>query len=130
VCLLLLCAAWGCGGSAGTIAGKVSYRGKVLAGGTVTLFNADGVKIRSVPIRPDGSYRASGLPVGLTKIAVESKAPSGLPPVLVPRPPEKYDLADGATPAVPIPPHYKDAGKSGLTVEVTAGDQKHDIDLP
>jgi hypothetical protein len=117
----------GCGRSTGTLMGKVSHQGKALSGGTLTLVSESGIKIQAA-IKPDGSYRAANVPVGPLKIAVDPRG-SALPPVLVPRVPEHLRAADDG-PGPSIPRSYRDAEKSGLSCQVSGGEQTHDIDLP
>jgi len=117
----------GCGGSTGTVTGKVSFQGKVVSAGTVILLAEDGTKV-STRIRPDGTYRAS-LPVGFVKIAVNLSGPTGLPPIVVPRLPSKLvvkDQQDGSM----VLPVYTDVDQSPLGCELGRGVQTFDIDLP
>jgi hypothetical protein len=144
---VLLSALWaaGCGGT-GTVSGKVSYKGEILGGGTV-LFVSPGKKTERAPIGPDGSYMIANIPTGTVKIAVETKSAQppdaaalkrGRPPIPPDAnlPPEAensmYKSAPGSKGGkyVPIPDDYGDPDKSGLTLEVTGGNQPHDIELP
>lgn len=94
---------------AGSVTGKVTYKGKPLPGGTVTLTGKDG-KAVSGAIVEDGSYTVRAVKPGTYTMTVDTSAAKG-----------KAFVA--------IPEKYKEADKSGLTVEVKEGNQNHDIDL-
>jgi hypothetical protein len=130
--LALALLAAGCGPSAGTISGKVTYNGETLGSGTVQ-FNGPNATAMS-GIAADGTYTIPKMPVGTVQIAVETTPPppgtpqdaggkitggsmsvQGAPP-----PPGKY---------VPIPDKYKDPRTSGLSYEVKSGKQQHDLAL-
>jgi len=100
------------------VTGKVTLAGAPLSAGTV-LFMTDGGQAASAAIAADGSYTLQ-CPPGSYKVAVTP-------------PPAPDPLAGpAALPAGPpprIPARYQDLGKSGLTVEVKAGTNKHDIAL-
>jgi hypothetical protein len=134
----------GCG-SSGTVSGKVTYLGQDLGGGTV-LFSAPGKKTERATIAPDGSYTIANLPTGTVKIAVETA--SARPPdqaamrIGIPQippdanlPPEAEKSMYKSSPEnkggkyVRIPDEYGDPDKSKLTLEVTGGNQHHDIEL-
>jgi hypothetical protein len=120
----------GCGSqSSGTVTGKVTYRGEVVPAGIVFFFGS-GEQAASAQIAGDGSYEASGVPLGDVKVAV-----SGPPPR-----PSKEQAANnpmlrkrGYVPpdekSVSIPGKYSRPGTSGLGVTVTEGAQTFDIDL-
>ena len=135
----------GCSGS-GTVSGKVSCRGETLGGGTV-LFVAPGQKSVSSPISADGSYTISAIPTGTVKIAVETKTAQPLDEDArskgMPSLPKDAQLPPGAAENpiykslgtkpgkyVWIPDDYGDPEKSNLSLEVTGGNQHHDIELP
>jgi hypothetical protein len=122
----------GCGPAVGDISGKVTYKGETLGSGTVMFYGTNSATPAS--IGDDGTYTAKKVPVGPMKITVETSPPAGGgkggPASLnqgtmivdgqpVP-PPGKY---------VEIPNKYKDAKASGLTLDVKAGKQQHDIPL-
>jgi hypothetical protein len=86
----------------GTVAGRVTFRGKPLVEGTVTFITR--VAKTTGKIHPDGSYRVSGVPVGPAFIRVESR---GL----------KVPPADTPAKSMPLP------------FTVRPGPQQHDIDL-
>jgi len=117
----------GCGGSTGTITGKVSFQGKVVNAGSVLLLAEDGTRV-STRIRPDGTYRAS-LPVGFVKIAVNLSGPTDLPPIVVPRLPSKL-VVKGHQEGPMVLPVYTDVDQSPLGCQVGRGVQTFEIDLP
>lgn len=137
-----LCAALvalaGCGGGTTDVSGKVTHQGKAVVYGTVLILS-DGAQPKSGVIGPDGTFTVSGVRVGPAKVAVSSPRPPGSEPAKKARagrdgdddkpPPEE-------TPAAPevikswfaIPDKYGDPAKSGLTVEIKAG-QPLELDL-
>jgi hypothetical protein len=120
-----LAAIAGCGGSTGTITGKVSVQGKAVKAGTVIVIGEDGTTVRA-RIKPDGSYRAS-LPPGLARIAVDLGGPAGLPPIVAPRLPKNLAGNHDRLQTFPV---YSDVDKSPLMCQVGRGEQAFDIDLP
>jgi hypothetical protein len=122
-----LAAIAGCGSSTGTITGKVSFQGKAVSAGNVILLAEDGTKV-STRIKPDGTYRAS-LPVGLVRIAVDLSGPTGLPPIVVPRLPDKLVVKDHQE-GPRVLPVYTDVDQSPLSCQLDRGVQTFDIDLP
>jgi hypothetical protein len=113
---IIMAIAGGCGsGSAvGHIKGFVRLNGKPLSGGTVQFKGIDG-KDKYAPISPTGEYRIREVPQGEAKIAVLPASPDPFPGKL----PRKSD----------IPVRYQNPGTSGLTHQVTRGEQDRDIDL-
>jgi hypothetical protein len=101
----------------GTINGKVTYKGEPLPGGTVTFHPAKGKPIVG-KLQADGSFSVKGVPVGPTRVAIETES-------VKPRP--------GAPPKggkyVAIPAKYRSHMTSGLTCEVKAGNQTFDLVL-
>ncbi len=126
--LVLLALAPGCGPRTATAAGKVTYRGKPVVWGSVTLKASDG-SFHQIGLNLDGTYRLDGVPVGPAAVGVSSpdpapsarakalsdpRVPAGPPPV----PPGAW---------FPLPPKYADPATSGVTVQVGGG--PGDIDL-
>ena len=64
VCLFatMLLAA-GCGGGKADVSGKVTYKGKLLATGTVSMVGPDGM-VRQGAINVDGTYQVTGVAAG------------------------------------------------------------------
>ena len=126
----------GCGNPTGLVTGKVTVKGKPLAAGTVTFASADGSIRKMSKIGPEGTYSVLNMPTGMTKIGVIASS-IGLPAIVpepapgVKLPPELIQLlGQGQASKVSIPDHYEDPEKSGLSLEVTGGEQSFDIDIP
>src|SRR5687768_10502605 len=64
----------GCGGGSGDLTGKVTYQGKPVRMGSVSVVGGDGV-IRAGTIQDDGSYTVKDISTGTVKIAVTSPDP-------------------------------------------------------
>ena len=116
----------GCGGGK---SGKDQVTGKVTMGGNavsgeITFIGSDGKEIKS-PLGPEGNYQVSGLPKGKAEILVTKGLAAGAP---VPK-------GAGEMPGMPaagggtLPPASYAKKGNGLSVDVTGGDQKHDITL-
>ncbi|AMV27235.1 hypothetical protein VT84_22730 [Gemmata sp. SH-PL17] len=136
--LITVLALAGCGEPTTDVSGKVTYRGKPVAFGTVVVLDAAGAP-KSGQIQPDGTYRVSGVRPGPVKVAVSSPPPPGSEPSR-----KSAGGRDGdddkpplnippAAPEVikswfPIPDKYGDPNKSELTGEAKSG-QPLDIDL-
>jgi hypothetical protein len=147
-----LLAAAGCGPSAATLTGKVTYKGAALKGGNVTLIPDGSGETFSAPIQEDGRYKFEQLKSGKYKIVVETdslKPPPQRGPKLsknienkppaganIPEgagykmaPPAGQVAAENARKYVPIPANYADPAQSGLSLEVKGGSNTHDITL-
>jgi hypothetical protein len=134
--LLLLAAIWvacftaGCGprvAPTGEVYGKVTYNGKPVTAGNVKFYPEAGGEPVGTSLAPDGTYRATGVPVGRCKVAIETLSfkghISGPPPnmaKMVNAPQPKY---------VEIPRKYEEPTTSGLTIEVEKGQKPWDIEL-
>jgi hypothetical protein len=94
----------------GTVAGKVTYLGKPVAGGYfVTLVAADGKKFSSA-IQKDGTFQFNTpIAPGDFRVAIE------------PIPGQAVNLQ--------LPPRYTAEGTSGLMIRVQAGKQQVDLNL-
>jgi len=110
----------GCRGQpeVGEVTGVVRFRGQPLKSGTVIIRGADHQE-KGAAIGPDGRYRVRAVTVGPGRIKVVSH----------PRAPKGLGGEGPGDPRVEIPPHYEDLERSGLTLEVRAGKQDHDINL-
>jgi hypothetical protein len=119
----------GCSPSSTTASGKVTYQGKPVVWGSVTLVAADG-SVHQAGIEPDGTYTVSNVPVGSVKVGVESSAPP------VPGVRGRDGDARGSVPPpapppgawFPLPANLSDPAKSGLTIEIRKG-QPANIDV-
>jgi hypothetical protein len=121
---LLLAAALavgGCGGArTASVAGKVSYKGKAVTSGTVTVRALDGKAGDMGVIQTDGSFVITKAPVGPVKVAVDNPVPPGLtrggleaPPGMSPNDPEIKASRELARNFVPIPARYGNPDQSG-----------------
>jgi hypothetical protein len=124
----LLLGLTGCGSGRGTVSGKVSYRGKPLATGSVVFVGPDKTPI-TAEIGTDGTYTATGVLEGSNRVAVVSYDPATLVPT------DKAGRPTEAPPVdpklwFPIPGQYEDANTSGLVYPVTRNTTNTiDIDL-
>ena len=117
----------GCGPSGTTVEGKVTYQGKSVVWGSVTLVASDG-SVHQVGIETNGTYTIPKVPLGGAKVGVESSAP--------PKPnPNRGDARGSAAPPTPpagawfaIPVTLADPKTSGVTLDIRSG-QPADIDL-
>ena len=113
----------GCGGSASdkaTISGKVTYNGKPVTGGTLTLYSSTGAPY-PVSIKEDGTFNVSGAPIGQMGVGIDTGPARVAPPA--------GSTAPQGPPHVDIPAKYKDPKTSGLTWDVKAGKNTKDFDL-
>ena len=149
LCSLTLLAA-GCS-KGGTVSGKVYFRGQLVKAGTV-YFVPEGQSGRfNAIIQPDGSYSIPKLPRGRAKIGVASgsnsvpasafkgmgrggkvaekglkqaerigRAASGTEET-------GHDTEKAPKDVTIVPTKYADAEESGLTIDITGGDQPFDI---
>jgi len=136
---VLVTAAGGCGASNATVSGKVYYNGEPLKCGNVTFVSTDGKPSVSTRINEDGTYKFANVPSGNVKICVETESlnPEKIRgrPKYSPPPGQKAPegLSDNPSDMTgryrPIPEHFGDPEKSGLTLEVKRGNVQHDIKL-
>jgi len=123
------CFAAGCGGRAnetGDVSGKVTINGKPVTAGIVKFFPADGREPVHTGLGPDGTYRATGVPVGRSKVAIETLPFRQLTP---PPPAIAKQLGGPRTKYVPIPAKYEKPESSGLHYDVKKGAQEWEIEL-
>lgn len=116
----------------GTVKGRVTMGTQVVTGATVFFENVEqGVAINA-PLDADGnfevkSYQGDGLPVGTYKVAV---LPGGVMTVEEQGPKANEAKATRPKPNAAIPEKYHSPSTSGLTIDVTAGDNPpHLIEL-
>jgi hypothetical protein len=117
--LVLAVLATGCAKPMGNVSGTLKYNGQALDKGTITFYDKDN-QARSSEIK-DGKYEVTKVRGGTVKIAIVTPRPMTM-------------VMGGKSSTVPgakviIPDHYGDPEKSGLTLEVTRGDQTKDFDL-
>jgi hypothetical protein len=133
-CLFLSCAG-GCGPSRGTVSGKVTYKGKPVVWGTVTVVASDNMSYAGA-ITSEGAYAIPNVPHGPVKFCVTSPNPDAKKRPAETLPKHGGDDLPGADPAgalpptgswFPIPEKYADFQQSGLIGTVNT---ETVIDLP
>jgi hypothetical protein len=119
----------GCGDSVkvGTLSGKVTYKGKPLEFGSVTLQPVGGGPLARGTIQSDGTYTVTtdgkpGAPLGMNKVRVTCYSGQ--------RPGANSSGGEMSLGDSLIPEHYTKFSSSGLEVEVKAGENPpYNIDL-
>lgn len=128
----------GCGApTTGTVRGKVVYKGKPVVTGGVS-FVVNGSLPVYAPLKSDGSYEATGVPVGEAIVLVINPPPS-------PEAVGEDDLAKAenqakqteaarraareATGWFPTPPKYGDVQTTPLRNTVQPGENTYDVEL-
>src|SRR5262245_32889412 len=124
ITLCLLGFVSGCGPSGGTVSGKVTYRGKPVTMGHVTMIGSDNVQYVG-DITSEGTYSIPHVPGGPVKITVSSPNPNIAQRARAIGPGPRGgagDLEEAAPPPptaptgwVEIPPEFADPEQSGLT---------------
>jgi hypothetical protein len=99
------------------VAGKVTLDGKPFAGGTVVF--AGPTDAATAEILPDGSYRASNVPLGPVRVVIVTSGPSST----------KSQSGRGPAVQPAAPARYRDAKTSGLSLTVAEGDQVFDVPM-
>jgi hypothetical protein len=138
--LALLAPLAGCGPSTGTVTGKVTYQNEPVAGARVNVG-----PVASDLTGNDGTYKATGVPVGEAEVSVLLPAGSFGGPTMIPQggggvPPGKEGKGSGGyrpgqpnSSAVNIPPDlvekYRDPKTSGLKLTVKSGENSFPIDV-
>jgi hypothetical protein len=120
-----------------TVSGKISYKGKALGGGTIKFHpSAEGAGMVPGNIKPDGTF-SFGVPAGQSQISIETEsvrdvARKGGNYMKMPgaKIPEGMKVSDTPDPTyVPIPKKYADPKTSGLTWDVSPGNNTKNFDL-
>ncbi len=135
--LVLLVPVWlaaGCGSPAtGTVAGTVTVGGAPVQNGLITFSSEVGNRDSFSAAILDGKYTTSAIPVGPTKVTVTNR---GANPADAPA--KESGANDNIRPTaskqggkkvVIVPAKYGDVGTSGLTYDVTNGENAKDFDL-
>lgn len=131
--MLLAAMLLGCRLRTGEISGKVTYQGKPLPSGRISLFCEGGEKPVLSQMVSDGAYAFSQVPIGkaqVTVITFQSRHDPipGEPEVKSPPPPD-IPAAPASGPYVPIPARYRMPDTSGLAVTIVGGKQTRDWEL-
>jgi hypothetical protein len=131
------------GGNPGVVSGTVTYNGKPVTGGNLTLHPVKGGPDLPIPIDREGKFSSSGVPEGEMQVSIETESLKNkaavppdppkdmkLPPGVKPEDIKKPDIDMSNRPTyMKIPRKYADAKTSGLTWTLTKGDNKKDFDL-
>jgi hypothetical protein len=119
--LVLVLVVAGCGTRTGNVSGTVKYQNKPLPGGSIT-FLSDSKNSVTATIDKDGKYSAPKVGVGQARVTITPLINMG-----------GMTMSTGTpTPQAPppaLPPKFNDPDKSGLTYDVTVGDQTKDFNL-
>ncbi len=133
--LFLPILAIGCGGgeTSSTVAGKVTYKGAPVTGGTLK-FYPEGSKDVFITgaINPDGTFSLINVPKGKSKVVVETDSikQQALMNERLKDKSGKTPGAAGPTPVyVQIPAKYARPDTTDLTCEVKSGKNTSDLDL-
>ena len=126
--VLLLFGAFGCGGI-GDVNGRITYKGKPVAIGSVLLLGKDKVP-RQAALRNDGTFSFVGIPAGTFDVAVTSPDPR----TLYAPASEKFGSQQPTAPAdvrvwIPIPAKAGDPIQSGLKITVNRGPNAVELDI-
>jgi hypothetical protein len=125
-----VCFTAGCGQRAkpmGEVYGIVKINGKPVTAGMVKFFPEDGGEPVDTQLAPDGTYRATGVPVGRSKVAIETLMFKNL---AAPPPAIAKQLGGPRTKYVAIPGKYEKPESSGLQYDVREGvNEEWNIDL-
>jgi hypothetical protein len=131
---VILASLAGCASGKADVTGKVSYKGKLVTTGTVSMVGPDGM-VRQGLIGPDATYTVAGVAAGNVQIGVSSPRPGG--EMRAARrgrgsrlaTPTAGSAGDVAT-WFPIPDTYLEPTTSGLTTTLKSGANQYDITLP
>jgi hypothetical protein len=136
----------GCGKPTATVSGTVKYKGQLIPAGTIKFIgkNEEGKEVLKQGKITNGSFSVAGVPPGKVKVGVSpppnigaSLAPAwmeGMSEQAKAAVRQKFNDPSGmkkdTAPALAIPPVYSDPYQSNVTIEVQAGANTKDIDLP
>jgi hypothetical protein len=124
--LLLLLYGCSSGEVRGRISGRVTFEGKPVAEGRVVFTNNQKGIHMTAKIKADGRYevrtaKGAGLPLATYQVFVSPPPTEAVTGVFNQKLPVK-ECAD-------IPPKYRDAATSGLTLTLTEGENRLDIEM-
>jgi len=128
----------GCGQQYTDVSGTVSYRGRSVVTGTVSIIGSDQLTYYA-PIQLDGTFTAKNVPVGSAKVGVYSPDPYfelPVPPEVKSRLEEARRASGVATIPKPpkgrwvrLPPKYADPLTSEVVAELTVPNSVLDLRL-
>jgi len=131
---------WGKSQPTGTLSGKVTYKGAAVPAGCLVTFISDQGVAALGTVDASGRYQLmfSGKPnVPALNYNIAVTFPGVIGPEMTDEDERKYMAGDPATiakfsrkpPTAPIPKKYADEFQSGLSFQIKAGANTHDIDL-
>jgi hypothetical protein len=129
---LLIATLEGCGGSkpGGTVNGKVSYKGESVPAGMVTFFGSTADRVASASIAKDGTYTASGVPVGKVTVTVTTPMPGPTEEQIKKNGfLKRKNIKASTDKVVSVPAKFANAATSHLSLTVSEGSQPYDIEL-
>jgi hypothetical protein len=122
----------GCGASkpGGTVNGKVSYKGESVGAGMVTFFGSTADQVASASIAKDGTYTASGVPLGQVRVTVSTPSPGPTAEQVAKNGfLKRKNVKASGEKTVSLPAKFANAATSQLTLTVSEGSQPYDIEL-
>jgi hypothetical protein len=113
------------------VRGKLTFKGEAVPSGTVA-FYGPGDQVANAALLPDGTFEATGVPLGEVKVAVTTPPPND------PKAAERLKnnpmvkergITVKQEKVVSVPRKYNLPGTSGISLTVTQGSQQFDITL-
>ncbi len=115
----------------GKVSGTVSLDGKLIPGGVIQFFSADGVHAPQVNIMPNGSYLLMEPPLGPCKVVIRTSHLRHLAGKTASQRSNSFLNVDEdtATGYAPVPGKYESPESTDLVYNVLPGDSIYNIDL-
>jgi hypothetical protein len=120
VSIVLLLAA-GCGQRAprgGELSGTVTYKGQPVNNAGLTLYSDGGTQL-VIAVSDEGTFRTTDVPPGNYKVVVGGSSAAAA----------QSGPQFASKPTIPFPNKYKDRQKTDLTIKVSEGAQKVNLEL-
>ncbi|MFO0867198.1 MAG: hypothetical protein U0744_21595 [Gemmataceae bacterium] len=113
------------------VTGKVSHNGQALNWGRVRFFDKSSLECGGAPIKSDGIFIATDVPLQELKVVVDTAAPKGMTPSSKAPPGTPVIPDENAPPAkvIDVPAKYKAVSTTTATINVTKANQELDIKL-